>query len=71
MLPCVQNEEPVVRNMAFFCLGSVSLLDVNQAQKYFYLLLQASDKCVCVCVRACVCVPMQYNTIMSFYYSYT
>ena len=52
VLPCVQNEEPVVRNMAFFCLGSASLLDVNQAQKYFHLLLQASV-CVCVCVYVC------------------
>ena len=55
MLPCVQNEEPVVRNMAFYCLGSASLLDVNQAQKYFHLLLQASDKYVCACA--------QYNVI--------
>ena len=30
----------MVRNMAFFCLGSASLLDINQAQKYFHLLLQ-------------------------------
>ena len=57
VLPCVQNEEPVVRNTAFLCLGSSSLLDVNQAQKYFHLLLQVCVcVCVCACVRVCVCV---------------
>ena len=50
VLPCVQNEDPFVRDLAFNCLGLAAILDVSLAQKYLLLFLQVlsvgCDACV-------------------------
>ncbi len=40
LLPCVQNENPYVRDMALVCLGLACLLDISMARKLLLLFLQ-------------------------------
>ena len=53
LLPCVQNENPFVRDMALHCLGLACLLDISNARNHLLLFLQV---CVCDCVCVCACV---------------
>ena len=47
LLPCVQNENPYVRDMALHCLGLACLLDISTARNHLLLFLQVW---VCGCV---------------------
>ena len=48
LLPCIQNENPYVRDMALFCLGLACLLDINIARNNILLFLQVGYYCRCV-----------------------
>ncbi|XP_064383727.1 condensin complex subunit 3-like isoform X2 [Halichondria panicea] len=43
LIPCVQNVAPYVRDMALFCLGLLSLLDVSTARDHLLLFVQVSQ----------------------------
>ena len=46
LLPCIQNENPCVRDLALSALGLACLLDVSLARSHILLFVQASAKIV-------------------------
>ena len=44
LIPCIQNENPYVRDMALFCLGLACIVDLHMSRKHLLLFLQVRDR---------------------------
>ena len=44
MIPCIQNENPYVRDLAVLALGLACLLDINLARHHILLFIQVRER---------------------------